>query len=104
MFQLSAGHLAQLRARPPRVMRLDAPETESGGVSLHHVPNPAFADAVTPTFFGSADTPEEFARVEFGGTNPCVYGRFDPVRQRHGPDVPAFAHQIDNRPLLLSLL
>ena len=75
-----------------------------GGVPLHHVPNQAFGDGVTPPFSGSADAPEYFACVEFGGTNPCVYGRFDPVRHRHGPNVPALAHQIDNRPVLLSLL
>src|SRR5215472_10382204 len=96
--------MAQLRARAPQVMRRDAPKAELGGVPLYYVPNQAFGDAGTPIFSSSADAPEYFARVEFRRTNPFVYGRFDPVRQRHGPNVPALAHQIDNRPVFLSLL
>jgi hypothetical protein len=85
-------------------MRRDAPETEFGGVLLHDVPNQALGYAVTPALSGSADAAEQSSRFEFGGPDPCVYSRLNPARHRHGPDVPAFAHEIDNRPVFLSLL
>jgi hypothetical protein len=56
-------------------MRRDGPEAELGGVLLDDVPHQAFGHAVTPALSGSADAPEQFARFEFGGPDPCVDGR-----------------------------
>ena len=45
LLQLSAGSMAQLRARAPQVMGRDAPEAEFGGVLLDDVPNQPFGTA-----------------------------------------------------------
>jgi len=104
LFQFPAGCMAQLRARAPQVMRRHGPETELGSVLLHHAPNQSLGYAVAKRLSGSAHTSEYFPRIEFGGISPYVHGRLDPNRHRHGPNMSAFAHQIDNRPVYLSLL
>jgi hypothetical protein len=58
LLQLSAGGMAQLRARAPQVMGRDGPEPQFGTVLLHDVPNQAFGHAVTPAFAGSAHAAE----------------------------------------------
>ena len=58
LLQLSAGGMAQLRARTPQVMRRDGSEAEFGSVLLHHVPNQSFGHALTPSLPGSADATE----------------------------------------------
>jgi hypothetical protein len=104
LLQFSAGGVTQLRARAPQVMRRDGPEPEFGSVLLYDVPYQSFGHALTPALSGSTYATEELASFEFGSRGPCIDGRLNPGGHRYGPDVPAFADQIDNRPVLLSLL
>jgi hypothetical protein len=104
LLKFSSGRMAQFRARAPQVMRRDAPEAEFGGILLYDVPNDR---SVTPSpqHFPARQTQRNsFPVSRSAASTPRVYGHLNPIRHRNRPDMPAFTHQIDNRPVFLSLL
>src|SRR3569833_2009305 len=96
--------MAQLCTRAPQVVGCNSPEAEFARVLLYDVPNQAFGHTLAPAFASTADATESLARLEFCGRDPIVDSRFYPGWHRYGPDVPALTDQINNRPMLLSLL
>ena len=104
LIQLSTRCMAQLRARPPEIMRRHSGKPEFPSVLFHHVPNYPFRYAVTPVFACPTDTSEQSSGRNPGCCHPQIDSRFDPLGHRHGSDVAAFANQINYGPMFLALL
>ena len=105
LIQFSTRCMTQLGARTPQIMRCYLGKPEFSRVLFHDVPDYSFRYAVTPVFACSTDTSEQVSRPKFAAAaSHTVDSRFDPVGHRNGSNVPAFANQINYRPMLLALL
>jgi len=104
LIQLSTRCMAQLRARPPEIMRRHSGKPEFPSVLFHHMPNNPFRYAVTPVFACPTDTSEQSSGRNPGCSHPQIDGRFDPLGHRHGSNMAAFADQIDYGPVFFALL
>ena len=67
------------------------------GIVLNHVPNQAFGDTLTPMLPCATEATEDLASADVGGSGPVVDGRFDPVWDRHSPNVTALSDQISDK-------
>ena len=104
LFQFSAGCMAQLGARAPQIMRCQLCNAENSRVLFNDMPDYPLRYAVTPVFTRSTDTSEQSSRRESGRCDPAIDRRLDPLGQRHGPNMTAFANEIDYRPVFFALL
>jgi hypothetical protein len=77
---------------------------ESCSVGFDNVPDDLFRHSTSPRFIVLADWPENSPTRNFCGDEPFVDHLFYPIRNRNGPDVAAFANQIDNSPMIFSTL
>jgi hypothetical protein len=68
------------------------------------MPDDSLGYAVTRGFACATDTPEQPSGRYSGSSRPAVDGRFDPLGQRHGSNVTAFAEYINYGPMFLALL
>jgi len=104
LLQFAFSGVAQLRTRAPRVLGRDGPEASS----------PAYCFTACQTRRSVTPSPQHLparqtqrnslAAWSSAAATPIIDRRFDPAWHRYGPDVPAFTDQINNRPMLLSLL
>ena len=79
-------------------------EPEFPRVMFHDMPDYSFSYAVAPGFACPTDTSEQSSGRNSGGSHPLVDRHFHPVGHRDGSNVPAFAEEINYRPMLLALL
>ena len=104
LLQLASCSVAKLCARAPQIVRGKTGKAGFGGIQLDHVPDDALRDAIAPPFPGSANASKYLSGMEVSGMDPLIQCRFDPFRYRDRSNVPALANEIDNGPVLLSLL
>src|ERR1700693_4957304 len=68
------------------------------------VPDDLLGHALTPDPPRSVHATKHSSRSESRIFDPNVEDRFDPVRHRNRPHVTRLAHEVDNGPVLFSLL
>jgi hypothetical protein len=104
LFQFASRRVAQPRAGPSKVVGRQLLDGGFRGALTNDVPNDLLGYALTPEPPGSVHA----AKQPTGGNSrvlqPNVKDRFDPVRHRYCPHVTCLSHEIDNRPMLFSLL
>src|SRR5689334_9816441 len=104
LLQFAASTMAESCARSPQIVWGNAFNHAILAASVHDVPNDILADAIAPHFARATDRPEDSAAVYPRRRKPAVHCIFNPLRDRHGPDVSALAHQIDDGPVPLPSL
>ena len=79
-------------------------KTEFLRVLFHHVPDHPLRYSITPMLACSTDASKQPSCRNPGRRDPQIHGRLDPAGHRYGPNVSAFAYQIDDCPMVLALL
>jgi hypothetical protein len=85
-------------------VRRETGQAGFGGIQLDHVPDDALGDAIAPPCAGSADASKYLSGMELSGLDPLIQGRLDPFGYGNRSNMPALAHEIDDGPMLFSLL
>lgn len=104
LLQLTSCRVAQLGARTPQVVRGKTGKADLCGIHLDHVPDDTLRHAIAPPCAGSANASKYFSGMDVSGLDPLIQDRLDPSGYGNRPNVPALANEIDDRPMLLSLL
>jgi len=104
LFQFASRCMAKPSAGPSQVVRRQLFNGGFRGVFADDVPNDLLGYALTPETPGSIHATKQPARGNSRVLQPYVKDRFDPVRHRHRPHVASLSHEIDNGPMLFSLL
>ena len=104
LLQFAACGMAQLCARAAKIMWSEPRKTEFLRVLFHHVPDHPLRYSITPMLACSTDASKQPSCRNPGRRDPQIHGRLDPAGHRYGPNVSAFAYQIDDCPMVLALL
>jgi hypothetical protein len=104
LFELPAGFVTQTRACATKIVRSHILDTTFRTPGLHHTPYNLRAECTSPNSLGLVDCAKDWARIDFGGIQPIIYGSLDPVGNWHGPHVTALADQIRDDPMIFALL
>ncbi len=104
LLQLAARGVAEPSARPPQIVRREFRNAERDRVFFHDVPDCLFGDAGSPDLSSPGDTAKQGAVDYTGCCQPVVNCLLHPVRHRHGPDMAAFSHHVNDGPVILALL
>src|SRR5271167_1184887 len=104
LLQFAACGMAQLCARAAKIMWSEPRKTEFLRVLFHHVPDHPLRYSITPMLACSTDASKQTSCRNPGRHDPQIHGRLDPAGHRYGPNVSAFAYQIDDCPMVLAPL
>ncbi len=104
LFQFSARFAAQTGARATKVMGCHAGEATSRAGFLDDAPDHLRAEAVGGNPSRFVDCAKDWAGCDLRFRQPGAQTCLDPKRNRHGPDVTAFAYEISKDPVLFALL
>ena len=104
LLQLSSTVMTQLSAGAPQIMGRNIFQACSLAAGSDHVPDNVLRDATAPYLSQSGDGSKDFALANSSGSYPLVESGLDPVRNGHGPNVAAFANQINHGPVSLAHL
>jgi len=104
LLKLSAVRVAQLRTGSPQVMRCNMLQARSLAAGLDYVPHDILRDASSPYLSRPGDGSEYPSFPDPGCSYPLIERRFDPIWNRDGADVAAFADQIHHCPVPLAHL
>lgn len=104
LFQFASRRVAQPRAGPSQVVRRQLFDGGFRGELTDDVSDDFLGYALTPKPPGSIHATKQPAGGNSRVLQPNVENRFDPVRHRHRPHVTCLSHEIDNGPMLFSLL
>ena len=88
LLDLAAVCVAQLRAGPAQIIRRDVLQPSSLAATLDDIPDNILRDAITPHFV-SRHGPEDSPFRDPRRRCPVVERCLDPIRDRHGTNVPA---------------
>ena len=104
LLQFAACGMAQLCARAAKIMWSEPRKTDFLRVLFHHVPDHPLCYSITPVLARSTDASKQPSCRNPGRRDPHIYRRLDPTGHRYGPNVSAFANEIDYCPMVLALL
>jgi hypothetical protein len=104
LFKLPSSGLAQPGTCAAQIMGRKTCHTYSPRRFLHDVPDGLFRKRLAPWASAPADPAKDPALLNSGSSEPHVKFMHDPVGNRHGAHVSAFADQIDDCPMILALL
>lgn len=96
--------MAQPRTSTAKVVRSQNFNARQLRVLPNDPPDYFLADAITPDVTSLADAPEDEARLDTGAGDPSVDGQLYPGGHGDGANVAALAEQVDDCPMLISLL
>src|SRR5262245_16301022 len=95
--------MAQPGTCPPEVVRSEPLDTRFAGVLAEHVPD-CLSVRPSPQAFVLVYPPKQPAGGYVGNLKPLIQWGFDPARHWHGPGVAGFALQVDDGPVVFTLL
>jgi len=104
LVQFSPGVAAQAGAGPTQVMRGQVFNGCSFSAVLYDMPHGPLRYTLSPCLACSANAPKDAAFVYASGHKPRIDGALDPVGNGDRSDVPAFANQINDSPVVLPTL
>jgi len=104
LLQLSSRGVTQTGTRPTKVMRRQLWDTELFGIVLDNMPHDLLRHAITPCGSSSANAAEDSSVNDRSSQQPFIHRSFRPVRNGHGPDMPALSNKIRNRPMIFPTL
>ncbi len=87
-----------------KIMRRQLNYSCFGCALPHHTPDDLLGDSCTPDGSTLIHTAKDSPTGYTGGLHPYVQGRFDPVRHGDCSDMPSFAYQVYNGPVILPSL
>src|ERR1035441_2773929 len=96
--------MAQPGARPSQIVRSQNVDASQLRVFPNDPPDHFLSDSITPHMAGPGDTTENESGFNSRGGDPGVYGHFYPGRNGNSANVTALAEQIDDCPVVVSLL
>jgi hypothetical protein len=104
LFQFASRCMAQPRTCPSQVMGRQLFDGGFRSALTDYVPNDLLGYALTPEPPGSVHATKQPTGGNSRVLQPNVENCFDPVRHRYRPHVTCLSHEIDNGPMLFSLL
>jgi hypothetical protein len=104
LLKFPARRMAQASARAPAIVRRELWNTDALRAVLYDVPDDLFSDPASPDFTLTAHASKDPTVCNGGCCNPSVQGGLRPLRHRQRADVPSLADQINNGPVVISLL
>ena len=104
LLQFSSRYVAQPRTSPAQVVRRQLVDGSFRSELADNVPDDLLGHALTPHPPCSVYATKHSARSKSSIFDPNVEYRFDPVRHRDRPDVTRLAQEVDDGPVLFSLL
>ena len=104
LFQFTPRRMAQPGARPSQIVRSQNVDARQLRVFPNNPPDHFLADAITPYMAGPADTTENESGFNSRVGDPGVYGQFYPGRNGNRTNMTTLAVQIDDCPVVVSLL
>ena len=104
LLQLAPARVTQLRAGSAQVMRRNVLQPGSFAASFDYVPYDILRDAFPPHLSRSGNPPKDPSLCDPSCHDPLIECRLDPLWNRHGADVAAFADQVYYRPVPLAHL
>ena len=85
-------------------MRCQPRQTEPRGVVFNNVPNHSVSHKIAPGLASPTNATKQLAIAYAGRGDPLTDRLRHAIRDRHGPDLPAFTCQINYGPVILSAL
>lgn len=104
LLQFSTSGMAQPGARSAKIVRRKSLDGCFVGVLPDDVPDGFFGQSIAPGFLIFVYPPEKFAGGEVGGLKPLIYQGLQPAGHRYRPRMTRFALQVNDGPVVLSLL
>ena len=104
LIQFAAGQMAQARTGPSEVVWSELVDVRASRSSPDDIPEYLRRHPVTPDPARLVDRTKDRAVCDAGSRRPRVDRRLNPGRHRNRADVPTFADEIRNDPVLLALL
>ena len=104
LFQFTPCRMAKPRTGAPQVVRKQNVNARELCVSANDPPDYVLTDAITPNVAGLTDAAEDESRLDTSAGDPGVDGQFHPGGHGDSANVTALADQIDDCPVLVSLL
>jgi hypothetical protein len=104
LLQFTSGCVSQPRARPTQVMRCQLVDRSFRGELADDRPDNLLGHALTPDSPRSVHATKQSSGGQSCVLQPNVNDRFHPIRHRYRPRVTGLPHEIDNGPMLFSLL
>ena len=100
LVQFPSGIAAQSSASPTEVMRGKIFNGCSFGAVLYDMPHDPLRHTISPSLACAANAPKHTAIAHTSRHKPRIDCALDPIRNGHRPDMPAFADQIDDGPVI----
>ncbi len=105
LLQFSACFVAQTGTRAAKVVGcVHTSEVARAASLLYNAPDHLWAEAVRRSPSRLVDCPKDRTSCDLRCRGPGAQACFDPERNRHRPDVTAFANEIRKKPVLFALL
>jgi hypothetical protein len=104
LFQLSACLVAETRTRSTQVVRRQFVEADTCCKFTNNPPYNLFSHSLAPDCTCSVHAPKQSSGLDVSRSRPRVYGCLDPVRDWHRSHMASLTNQVNNGPMLLSLL
>jgi hypothetical protein len=101
LLQLSTIHMAEFCAGPAQITRSKMIQLHPFRAPSNNIPDDVLGNSFAPRRTVTADSPENPARCDLGGRHPSIDGGLHPSWYRRGPNVTAFANQVDDGPMSL---
>ena len=89
LLQFAPIHMAELSARPAKIVWREMVQLHPLSDPSHHIPNDVLRDARAPGRVMPANGAEDSARRHLRGISPLIDGILDPDRHRNGTDMTA---------------
>ena len=89
---------------PSEVVRCEPVDTRLAGIPADYMPHCLLRQTVAPGFPVLVYPSKQLAGSQVGSLEPFVEHCLDPVRHRYGSGMPSFAFQVDDGPVVFSLL
>jgi hypothetical protein len=104
LVEFSSGIPTQAGAGPAEIMRGQLFNGCSFGAFLYDVPYNPLRHAVSPSLACAANAPKHAAFAHTSGYKPGIDDALDPIRNRHRPNMPGLAHQVNDDPVIFAAL
>jgi hypothetical protein len=104
LLQFATRRMAEPGTRPAKIVWRKPFNACFAGVLPDHVPDGFLRQSIGPGFPVLVYPPKQLAGGYVGSLKPLIEQCLDPARHRHGPGVAGFAFQVDDGPVVFSLL
>jgi hypothetical protein len=104
LLKLSTSGMAQPGARAPKVMRSQLLDADPSCELFDNAPYDLFCDTCAPDWTRFVYAPEYPSGADVRHRSPNIQGRFDPIWNWNGSNMTTLSNQVNNGPVILSLL